>query len=55
MARLEAVTKEGADRVVGEAALGAFEAGFRGTLLRPGRPMPSPAAPPSRPAHRTAL
>ncbi len=38
MTGLRAVTKEGADRVVEEAALAAFEAGFRGTLLRPGAP-----------------
>jgi FAD/FMN-containing dehydrogenase len=38
MTGLRAVTKDGADRVVDEAALAAFEAGFRGALLRPGAP-----------------
>ncbi len=38
MAALNAVTRDGADRVVEAAALAAFEAGFRGNLLRPGAP-----------------
>jgi FAD/FMN-containing dehydrogenase len=35
---LHAVSKEGAETVVAGAALDAFEAGFRGELLRPGAP-----------------
>jgi len=38
MTALRAVSKEGADRVVDEAAVFAFEAGFRGALLRPEAP-----------------
>jgi FAD/FMN-containing dehydrogenase len=36
MPALRALTKDGADCIVGEPALAAFEAGFRGILLRPG-------------------
>ena len=38
MTGLRAVSKDGADSVVEAAALAAFEAGFRGMLLRPGAP-----------------
>jgi FAD/FMN-containing dehydrogenase len=38
MAALEAVTKDGTDTIVAGTALAAFEAGFRGELLRPGMP-----------------